>query len=271
MERRFQRKFEWRELPAVLAEGLRRLRGAGVELAEPVFSSGDTGTYTSYKLRFVMHGGATKRPARFCILLDFPHKSGSTPPVDGATSTCALGEGSAALANQTTSHFPTQRVSIYGSEKRALERAEPRYKTILGQLSRRMPARLPCNRDACARQPPTRLLSGTSNSRGSPTKAALELKRPPAKCFLKKASALSRSLRNAPPSAYSLRRDSRARPVGVRTRTARRVAAGTCVGQRRSRSCLLGKVPRSRTRLPRLATTTVWNPQHNSATSLGLP
>ena len=46
MERRLQRKIEWTELPAVLAEGLLRLHGAGVELAESVFSSDDTGTFT---------------------------------------------------------------------------------------------------------------------------------------------------------------------------------------------------------------------------------
>jgi len=34
MERLLQRKFEWTELPAVLTEGLLRLHGAGVELAE---------------------------------------------------------------------------------------------------------------------------------------------------------------------------------------------------------------------------------------------
>jgi len=34
MERRLQRKFEWTELPAVLAEVLHRLHGVGVELAE---------------------------------------------------------------------------------------------------------------------------------------------------------------------------------------------------------------------------------------------
>ena len=39
------------------------------------------------------------------------------------------------------------------------------------------------------------------------------------------------------------------------TRSARREAAGICVGQRRSRSCLKGEVPSSRTRLPGLATT----------------
>ena len=42
-ERRLQRKFEWTELPAVLAEGLLRLNGAGVELAESVAYSDDTG------------------------------------------------------------------------------------------------------------------------------------------------------------------------------------------------------------------------------------
>jgi len=44
--------------------------GAGVKLAESVFSSDDTGTFTPYKLRVVINGGATKRPARFRILLD---------------------------------------------------------------------------------------------------------------------------------------------------------------------------------------------------------
>jgi len=46
MEKRLRRKFEWTELPAVLAEGLLRLHGAGVEFAESVFSSDDTGTFT---------------------------------------------------------------------------------------------------------------------------------------------------------------------------------------------------------------------------------
>jgi len=48
MERRLQRKFERTELPAVLvlAEGLLRLHGTGVELAaEAVFPSDDTGTF----------------------------------------------------------------------------------------------------------------------------------------------------------------------------------------------------------------------------------
>ena len=38
-------------------------RGLGVELAESVFSSDGTGTFTPCKHRFVMHGGVTKRPA----------------------------------------------------------------------------------------------------------------------------------------------------------------------------------------------------------------
>jgi len=38
IERRLQREFEWAEFPAVLAEGLLHLHGAGVELAESVFS-----------------------------------------------------------------------------------------------------------------------------------------------------------------------------------------------------------------------------------------
>ena len=49
-------KFEWTKLPAVLAEGLLRLHGAGAELAESDFSSGDTGTFTPCKLRIVLHG-----------------------------------------------------------------------------------------------------------------------------------------------------------------------------------------------------------------------
>ena len=49
---------------------LLRLHDAGVRLAESVCSSDDTGTFTQYNLRFVMHGGATKSPARNRILLD---------------------------------------------------------------------------------------------------------------------------------------------------------------------------------------------------------
>ena len=46
MERRLQRKLEWMELPAILAKGLLRLHGTGVELAaEAVFPSDDTGTF----------------------------------------------------------------------------------------------------------------------------------------------------------------------------------------------------------------------------------
>jgi len=45
MKRRLQRKFEGTELPVVLVEGLLRLCGAGVKLAESVFSSDDTGTF----------------------------------------------------------------------------------------------------------------------------------------------------------------------------------------------------------------------------------
>ena len=48
MERRHQREYEWTELLAVLVEGLLRLHGSGVELAESVFSSDDTGTFTPY-------------------------------------------------------------------------------------------------------------------------------------------------------------------------------------------------------------------------------
>ena len=46
VERQLQRKFDWAELPAVLAEGPLRLHGVGVEFAESVFSSDDTGTFT---------------------------------------------------------------------------------------------------------------------------------------------------------------------------------------------------------------------------------
>ena len=56
MERRLQRKFEWAELPAVFAEGLLRLHGAGIELAESIFSSDDTGTFTQCQLQIVIHG-----------------------------------------------------------------------------------------------------------------------------------------------------------------------------------------------------------------------
>jgi len=45
MERRLQWKFEWTEFSAVLAEGLLRLNGAGVELTETVLSLDDTGTF----------------------------------------------------------------------------------------------------------------------------------------------------------------------------------------------------------------------------------
>ena len=46
-----------------------------------------------------------------------PFMSGSTPPMDGATSTCALGEGSETFGDQTAiSHLPTRHVSTNGSE-----------------------------------------------------------------------------------------------------------------------------------------------------------
>jgi len=46
------------ELPAVFAKGLLRLHGADVELAESVFSSDDTGTFTPCMLWFVMNAGS---------------------------------------------------------------------------------------------------------------------------------------------------------------------------------------------------------------------
>ena len=54
IQRRLQRKFEWAEYSAVLAEGLLCLHGVGVELAESGFSSDDMGTFAPYKLRIVM-------------------------------------------------------------------------------------------------------------------------------------------------------------------------------------------------------------------------
>ena len=57
------RKFEWTELPAVLVKGMLCLNGSGVELTESVFSSNDTSTFTPYKFRVVMDGGAAKCPA----------------------------------------------------------------------------------------------------------------------------------------------------------------------------------------------------------------
>jgi len=50
MERRLQKKFEWTELPAVLAEGLLRLHGAGVELAESVCVSFEEQVFKNYDL-----------------------------------------------------------------------------------------------------------------------------------------------------------------------------------------------------------------------------
>jgi len=43
MERRLQRKFEWKKLPAVLVEELFCLHGAGVELNESIFLLGRYG------------------------------------------------------------------------------------------------------------------------------------------------------------------------------------------------------------------------------------
>jgi len=119
------------------------LYGSGVELIESVFSTDDTAlsSHTSSRSRYT----AVRRSAPLgSISILIPRVSGSTPPVDWATSTCALGEGSAAFVNQAiTSHLPTWHVSTSGLEKRVLERAEPRYLRTLGKSSRRMPARLP--------------------------------------------------------------------------------------------------------------------------------
>jgi len=150
MKRRLQRKFEWMELPAVLAEGLLRLHGVGAELAESVFSSGDTGTTLRSQDGHFHPIEVTDRDARWCdeaprsVFVLIPRISGSTPPADGATSTCVLGERSATLVNKTIIfHLPARHVSTDGSEKRVLERVEPRCSRALGQSSRRMPARLP--------------------------------------------------------------------------------------------------------------------------------
>ena len=91
MERRLKSKFEWTELPEISAGELSRMHGAGAELAEAVFSSDDTGTFTPYKLRVVMHGGATRRPARFRILLDPPYVWISAARRWGDINSCALG------------------------------------------------------------------------------------------------------------------------------------------------------------------------------------
>ena len=128
MIKRLQRKFEWTDKPAVLAKGLLRRYGAGVELAESVLSLDETGTFSPCKLRFVMNGGATKRPARFRILFNPPYLWINAARRRRATSTCVLVEGSTTLVNQTIiSHLPTRHVSTNGSEKRVLERAEPPY------------------------------------------------------------------------------------------------------------------------------------------------
>jgi len=73
IERRLQGNFERTELPVVLAEGLFCLHGDGVELGESVFSLDDTIIFTPWKLRFVVYGDATKRPAWFRIFLDPPY------------------------------------------------------------------------------------------------------------------------------------------------------------------------------------------------------
>jgi len=104
-EMRLQRKIEWAELSAVLVEGLRRLHGAGVELAESVLLLGRYG-----------HFHPTQAPLRdtrwWCgplgsLFYMNPRVSGSAPLVDEATSACALDEGSAKFVNQTAiSHLP---------------------------------------------------------------------------------------------------------------------------------------------------------------------
>ena len=51
------------------------------------------------------------------LFLLTPHMSGSTPPVDGTISTCALGEGSETSVNQSAiSHLPMRHVSTNGSD-----------------------------------------------------------------------------------------------------------------------------------------------------------
>ena len=62
------------------------------------------------------------------VFILIPRMSGSTPPVDGATSTCALGEGSKTFVNQAIIfHLTTRHVSTDFSEQRVLERAVSRY------------------------------------------------------------------------------------------------------------------------------------------------
>jgi len=122
IKRRLQRKFEWTELPAVLAERLLRLHGLfalslpsqfsplAMRAISPHTSSGSW--YTMVR---------QSAPLGYSVFFLIPRMPGSTPPVDKAKSTCALGEGSTAVVNQKIiPHLPTRHVSTNGSEKHVI-------------------------------------------------------------------------------------------------------------------------------------------------------
>ena len=110
-----------------------------------------------------------------------PRTSGLTQPVDGATSTCALGD-----VRQPNDHLPPPHAARQHKRfrKRALERAELRYSRDLGQSSRRMPARLPLNRDACARPPRAPPVVSDLKFEKHPRLGTFKLKRPSTKCVI---------------------------------------------------------------------------------------
>jgi len=77
--------------------------------------------------------------------------SGSMPPVDRATTTCALGEGSATSINQTIiPNLPSSTLAQTITQKN--ERAKPRYSRTLGQSSCRMLSRTATPTRRLARQ-----------------------------------------------------------------------------------------------------------------------
>ena len=69
-----------------VTRGLGGRTGAGVELAESVFSSDDTDTF----IRIVIRGGTAKCPARFRILLDPPYVWINAARRRGDIDLCAL-------------------------------------------------------------------------------------------------------------------------------------------------------------------------------------
>ena len=71
-DRRLQRKSRGTVLPFILVDLLLRLHGFSAELAVSIFSSDDGGFHPT-QAPVLLLGGATKRPARFRILLDPPY------------------------------------------------------------------------------------------------------------------------------------------------------------------------------------------------------